>query len=298
VSDNLEAFRLENSKEFDEILKHFVEINNFNKKAEDDIKQLKSKIQKKTRGGLSPKIEGLLDCDMRNSNVEERMLFIDEGKSANHTLISARDPRIMGCIGLRGRFINSLKTSAANVFKNEEAMAIMGALGCGIELPEKERKRLKGIVEFNADELRYGKAICAADQDAFGRAIDLSLLCFFYKFYPTLCEQGRIYLASSPRYVIQDKKGNEYCAYNDTEKETIVKDLGKNFASLGIIKGLGELDAERFWKYVLSPEAREKSLVQVDWDAYKPELEELLQTTMGEKIEERKKFIIDNVVNV
>lgn len=297
VIDNLEAFRLENSKEFDAILKHFVEINNFNKKAEDDIKQLKQKIQKKTKGGLSPKIEGLVDCDMRKSKAEERMLFIDEGKSANHTLIAARDPRVMGMIGLRGRFINSLKTSAANVFKNEEAMAIMAALGCGIELPEKERKRLKGVAEFNEEDLRYGSVLCAADMDWAGRAIDLSLLCFFYKFYPTLCEQGRIYLVNSPRFLVYDKKGNEYCAYNDIEKDKIVKELGKSFDHIGIVKGLGELNAEHFWKYVLSPEAREKSFIQVDWDAYRPELEELLQTTMGEKIEERKKYIIENVVN-
>lgn len=297
VVDNLEAFRLEQQKQFDAVLKHFIEINNFNKKAEDDIKQLKSKIQKKGKGGLTPKVEGLLDCDMRKSKLEERMLIIDEGKSANHTLIASRDSRIMGCIGLRGRFINSFKTSATNVFKNEEAMAIMAALGCGIELPEKERKRLKDVVGFNEDDLRYSMICLAADMDGFGRAIDLSLLCFFYKFYPTLCEQGRIYLVNSPRYVIHDKKGKEYCAYNDEEKNKIVKDLGKNFGSVGIIKGLGELDKDRFWNYVLCPEAREKTFIQVDWDVYKPQLENLLEVTMGEKINERKDYIIKNVVN-
>lgn len=297
VSDNLEAFRLEESKTFNDMIKHFTEINNFNKKAEDDIKQLKQKIQKKTKGGLSPKIEGLVDCDMRKSKVEERMLFIDEGKSANHTLIAARDPRIMGMIGLRGRFINSLKTSAVNVFKNEEAMAIMAALGCGIELPEKERKRLKGVVEFNEEDLRYSKICIVCDADWAGKAISLSLLCFFYKFYPTLCEQGKVFLIYSPRFLVYDKKGSEYCAYNEAEKNEIVKELGKSFDHIGIVKGLGELNADAFWKYVLSPEIRNKTFVQVNWDAYRPELEELLQTTMGEKIEERKKYIIENVVN-
>lgn len=296
VSDNLEAFRLENTKVFDAVVKHFVEINNFNKKAADDIKQLKSKIQKKSKGGLSPKIEGLLDCNMRDSKLEDRMLIIDEGKSANHTLISSRDPLIMGCIGLRGRFINSFKTSAVNVFKNEEAMAIMAALGCGIELPEKERKRLKDVVSFDESNLRYSKVLLAADMDSFGRAIDLSLLCFFYKFYPTLCKQGRIYLVNSPRYIVFDKKENEYCAYNDAEKDAIVKKLGKDFGSVGIIKGLGELSKERFWNYVLSPEAREKTMVQVDWDVYKDDIENILEITMGERIDERKEFIMKNVV--
>jgi len=296
VADNLEAFRLEHSKEFDGMLKHFVEINSFNKKAEEDIKKLKQSIQKKSKGGLSPKIEGLVDCDMRNSKVEERILVIDEGKSANHTLVSSRDPRTIGAIGLRGRFINSFKTSVTNVFKNEEAMAIMAALGCGIELPEKERKRLKGVVEFNEDDLRYGKIALITDADHFGKAISLSLLCFFYKFYPTLCEQGRIYVVKSPRFLVFDKSGNEYPAYDEAEKDKIVKELGKKVDTIGIVKGLGELNANRFWDYVLSPEAREKTFVQVNWDAYKPDIENILNVTMGDKIDERKKYIMDNVV--
>lgn len=296
VVDNLEAFRLENAKAFNEIIKHFVEINNFNKKAEDDIKQLKSKIQKKTKGGLSPKVEGLIDCNMRTSNVEDRILIIDEGKSANSTIIDSRDPDYMGCIGLRGRFINSFKTSAINVFKNQEALAIMTALGCGIELPEKDRKRLKDTVAFNKEDLRYGKIALITDADGFGKAITLSLLCFFYKFYPTLCEEGRIYVVSSPRYVLIDKKDNPHYAYNDKEKDEVVKELGKNLSHIGIVKGLGELDQDVFWEYVLSPEAREKTFTQVKFDGNQKEIERMLEITMGEEIEERKKYIMKHVV--
>lgn len=296
VVDNLEAFRLEHSKEFDEMLKHFVEINNFNKKAEDDIKKLKQSIQKKTKGTLTPKIEGLVDCDMRNSKVEERILIIDEGKSANHTLISSRDPRTIGAIGLRGRFINSFKTSVANVFKNEEALAIISALGCGIELPEKERKRLKDVVAFDRESLRYGKIGICSDADWAGKAIALSLMCFFYKFYPSLCKEGLIYLVSSPRFVVHDKKGNKYYVYNEDEKNKKVKELGKNFDSVGIIKGLGELESDEFWNYVLCPEVRDKTFTQIDWDAYGPDIENLLEVTMGERIDERKKYIMENVI--
>ena len=296
VVDNLEAFRLERSKEFDAMVKHFVEINNFNKKAEDDIKKLKQTIQRKSKGGLAPKIEGLLDCDMRKSNLEDRILIIDEGKSANHTLIAARDPVYMGCIGLRGRFINSFKTTVANVLKNEEAKAVMFALGCGIELPEKERKRLKDIVTFNEDNLRYGQIGLACDMDSFGRAINLSLLCFFYKFYPTLCSEGRIYLVNSPRFIVYDKKENKHYAYNEKEKNDLIANLGKDFSHVGIIKGLGELDKEEFWEYVLSPEARKKTFIQVDWSGYKDDIEYMLNVTMGDKIDERKEYIMNNVV--
>lgn len=299
ICDNLEVFRLEHKKVFDDMVKHFVDINNHNKKNEESIKQLKNKIQKK-KGTLSPKIEGLIDCDMRKSTVDERILIIDEGKSANHTLISARDSRTMGCIGLRGRFINSLKTSTLNVLKNQEALAIMAGLGCGIELTEKEKKQFKGMDNFDKENLRYGKIGLACDMDSFGRAIDLSLLCFFYKFYPTLCQEGAIYLIDSPRFVVYDRKEKPYYAYNETEKQMIVDQLktDSNFDYVGIIKGLGELNKEEFWTYVLSPEARERSFVQVDWSGYKDEIEELLEVTMGDKIDDRKKYIMENVAMV
>lgn len=297
VVDNLEAFRLEHEKEFNTILKHFIEINNFNKKAEDEIKSLKNKIQKKGKGGISPKIDGLIDCDMHKSELEERILIIDEGLSANSTIIQSRDDRYMGCIGLRGRFINSYKTSVANVFKNEPAVAIMSALGCGIELPEKDKKRLKDAVKFEKENLRYGRIAIICDADSFGKAITLSLLCYFHKFYPTLCEEGRIYVVSSPRFVLYDKKGNAYYVYNEAEKSEKVAELGKELDHIGIVKGLGELNKEEFWEYVLSPKAREKTFTQVDFSGNEEDIERMFEVTMGDKIDERKKFIIDNVVN-
>lgn len=295
VVDNLEAFRLEHEKEFEDVLKHFVVINDFNKKTENEIKTLKNKIQKGKKG-LSPKIEGLIDCDMKKSNPEDRILIIDEGLSANATIINSRDPLYMGCIGLRGRFINSYKTTAQKVFANEPAMAIIAALGCGIELPEKERKKYKDLFNFNKDELRYGKIAIITDADSFGKAITLSLLCFFHKFYPTLCEEGRIYVVSSPRFVIYDNKSNAHYAYDESEKQEIVKKLSKNLHHIGIVKGLGELNKEEFWEYVLSPEAREHTFTQVDFSGDEKEIEQMFEITMGEKIEERKEFIIDEVV--
>lgn len=295
VTDNLEAFRLENEKQFNEIIKHFIEINSFNKKASDDIKALKQKIQKKSKGsGL--RVEGLRDADMNNSRMEERILIIDEGLSANSTIMEAFDNRYMGCIGLRGRFINSYKTNITNVFKNEPALAIMAALGCGIELPEKERKRLKDVVKFNKDDLRYGSVAIICDSDSFGKAITLSLLCYFHKFYPTLCEEGRIYVVGSPRFVLYDKKGNTHYAYNDFEKQQQMLQLGKDLDHVGIVKGLGELNKDEFWDYVLSPEARKKTFTQVNFSGNEEEIEALFELTMGDDIKNRKEFITEHVV--
>lgn len=295
IADNLEAFKAENPKEFETLVSHFTEINNFNKKAEDEIKTLKKKIEKKTRSGLSPKIEGLVDCDMRKSKLEERILIIDEGLSANSTIINARDSRTMGCIGLRGRFINSYKTTVANVFNNAPASAVTVALGCGIEIPEKERKRLNGINMFNHDDLRYGSVCILTDADSFGKAIALSLLTFFYKFFPTLCKEGRIYIAISPRFVLYDKAGNAFYVYNERERDKKIKELGKKLDHIGIVKGLGELNGDEFWDYVLSPEARKSTFIQVDFSEDLDKVEELLQITMGEDTEPRKQYIIDNV---
>lgn len=295
VMDKLEEFKAEHPKEFDMMVNHFTEINNFNKKAEDEIKTLKKKIEKKAQKGLSPKIEGLVDCDMRKSTLDERILIIDEGLSANSTIINARDSRYMGCIGLRGRFINSYKTSIVNVFNNQPAMAVTGALGCGIEIPEGERKRLKGINMFNHDDLRYGKIAIITDADWAGKAIALSLITFFYKFYPTLCKEGRVYVVISPRFVLYDKKNNPYYVYNERERDAKIKELGKDLDHIGIVKGLGELNGDEFWDYVLSPEARKETFIQIDFSKDLDEIERLLEITMGEDVEPRKEYIINNV---
>jgi DNA gyrase subunit B len=276
-----------------------------NKRANDKAQKTKLDIKNKLQGtkkGLKLKVEGLRDCDMKNSTLEERIFLVDEGLSANSTIADSFDNRIMGCLGLRGRFINSLKKpcSINDVLNNTPALGIIQAMGCGIEIPKTELKHYKDVDTFDINNLRYGSIGLLCDSDAFGHGINLSILTFLYKFMPTLVKQGRVYIVISPRFEITDKKGDKYYVYNETEKQATISQIGeKNIESIGIKKGLGEYNADEFWDYVLSPEAREKSFIKVKYNENSEEqIEYYFNMLMGDDIENRKLFIKERIVNI
>ena len=298
IVENMEIVKIEQPKVYDQILKHLTMINSFNTKNEESIKNIKKKLTEKSTNGLSKKIEGLKDCDMKHSTLEERIFIVDEGLSANSTIIEAFDNRYMGCMGLRGRFINSLKASVEDVLKNEPALGIIQALGCGIEIPKEEKKKFGDMKVFDETALRYGKIAIICDADSFGKGIALSIITFFKKFMPTLLKQGRIYFVVSPRYEVRNKKKESFYAYDEKERDSIVEKLGKDFLDISIRKGLGEFNKEEFWEYVLSPKAREKTFIKVSYPQENKEIDELFDALMGEDIESRKEFIKQRIVNV
>lgn len=273
-----------------------------NKRSREKANQTRLNIQKKlsneNKGGLSKKIEGLKDCDMRNSTVEERILILTEGLSPASTITQSYDNRIMGSLGLKGRFISSLKCSVDDVLNNEPAMSVIRALGCGIEIPYEERKKFKDVQTFDIDNLRYGTIAITVDSDSWGKAICLSLLAFFKKFFPTLLKQNRVVIVVSPRYILETKSDEFVYAYSEQERDIIIKQLGKSLSHIGIVKGIGELDADQFWKYVLCEEARKQTFVTVDYTGDEDEINRRYDMFIGEDIESRKRYIRENIVKV
>lgn len=237
IQENLEILKNEDKNTYNKFIEHVEKVNNLNVKSEDTIKRFKDKLGGKTNG-LSRKINGMKECDMRHSEMEERIFIVDEGLSANATIIDAFDNRYMGCLGLRGRFINSLKSSVKDVLNNEPALGIIQALGCGIEIPEEEKKLYKGFESFDINNLRYGTLAIICDQDSFGKGIALAIITFVKKFMPQLLKEGRVCYVISPRYEIRDKKKKSYYAYNENEKTKIIEKLGSNFYDVSIRKGL------------------------------------------------------------
>lgn len=299
LKNKLEIYFIENKMETDKIANQILNNMRARTKAEKTRIDIKKKLQG-TSNGLSAKIKGVKDCDMKNSILEERIFLIDEGVSANSTITSSFDSRIMGALGLRGRFINSLKSSVEDVLNNEPALGVIQALGCGIEIPKTETRKYKGIETFNIENLRYGIIGLLCDADAFGKGINLSLLTFFYNFMPTLLKQGRIYIVRSPRYELKTKDMSYY-AYDENEKIKYINmlDEQKIKYEITIRKGLGEFNKDEFWEYVLSEKAREKTFIQVK---YIEDQEEMIKyyfdMFMGEDIENRKKFIRQNITNI
>lgn len=260
---------------------------------------LKKKLEAEKKG-FKLNIEGLRDCDMSNSEFEERIFIVDEGLSANSTICDSFDNRYMGALGLRGRFINSLKYKVEDVLNNVPALGIIQAMGAGIEIPSNELKKFKDIQTWDRSKLRYGKIAFLCDADAFGKGINLSLLTFVYKFMPTLLKEGRVYIVISPRYEIILKDNTKKYVYNEDEKNELIKTIGEsNIKSIGIKKGLGEFDKDEFWEYVLSPKARKKSFIKINYNENESEqIKYYFDMLMGEDIDNRKKFIRDNITNI
>lgn len=299
IYDKLTVYFTENINDAKRVCEQILINKRASEKAESTKLDLKNKLGKKSSKGLSMKIEGLQDCNMRESRVEERILLLTEGLSASSTVIDSFDGRYMGCYGLKGRFINSLKGSVKDVLNNEPALGIINAMGCGIEIPKEEKNKFKDMKTFNDKDSRYNIVGILCDADAFGKGIALSLITFFRKFMPTLLKNNRICVVISPRYELHLKNDIVEYAYDEKEKEHLLKKYGNQVNHIGIVKGLGEMNADEFWTYVLSPEAREKTFINID---YNENMEEFINDSfnklMGDNIEERKQFIRDNIVNI
>ncbi len=115
---------------------------------------------------------------------------------------------------------------------------------------------------------------------------------------PTLLKQNRVYLSMSPRYEIRHKDELIF-AFDEKEKDEIINKLtseGKKF-TVGIVKGLGELDKDVYWEYVMEQDNR--ILKQLIYDeAYHEEMDFYFDTLMGDNIVERKKFVKENITNL
>lgn len=300
IKEKFKVYLIENKLEANTIISQVLLNKRANDKAEKTKLDIKKKLLNTKSTGLSQKIEGLKHCDMRHSKLEERILLLDEGISANSTIIDSFDNRIMGAYGLRGRFINSLKAKVSDVLNNVPARGIIDALGCGIEIPKEEKKNFKDMKTFNIEDLKYFRVGILCDSDAFGKAISLSLITFFYRFIPTLLKQDRIFLVISPRFQIETRDGVSHYVYNEKEKNEVINKIGeKNIKDITIRKGLGEFNKDEFWDLVLSPSAREETFIKVKYIEDQEEMiDYYFNALMGEDIINRKKFIKERIVNL
>ena len=298
IKQQLEIYFTENRIEADKICNQIL----INSKARINANKTRQNIKKKLEkinNNTHLKIEGLTDCDMRNSKVDDRWLLIVEGLSAKSTVVESYDNNTMGALGLRGRFISCLKTTVDKVLNNVPAFTFIQALGCGIEIPYEERKAFKDIKTFNKDNLRYGNIGILTDADCWGSGIRLALLTFIYKYLPTLLKENRVYIIISPRYEIKMKSGKMIYAYNDREKEKLMETINKkDIYNIGIVKGIGEIDKNDFWDKVLCPEVREKTFIQVNYNEVDEIVNKYFQDYMGSDSNPRKEFVKNFITKI
>ena len=221
----------------------------------------------------------LADCS--DKNPENCEIYIVEGDSAGGSAKTARDRATQAILPLRGKILNVEKARLDKIYGNAEIKAMITAFGTGIH------------EDFDISKLRYHKIIIMTDADVDGAHISTLLLTFIYRFMPELIKQGYVYLAQPPLYKLETNKTVWY-AYSDEELSNIINEVGRDGNNkIQRYKGLGEMDAEQLWETTMDPEHRILLRVTMD-DETTSELDLTFTTLMGDKVEPRREFIVEN----
>ena len=221
----------------------------------------------------------LADCS--DKNPENCEIYIVEGDSAGGSAKTARDRATQAILPLRGKILNVEKARLDKIYGNAEIKAMITAFGTGIH------------EDFDISKLRYHKIIIMTDADVDGAHISTLLLTFIYRFMPELIKHGYVYLAQPPLYKLEKNKKVWY-AYSDEELSNIINEVGRDGNNkIQRYKGLGEMDAEQLWETTMDPEHRILLRVTMD-DETTSELDLTFTTLMGDKVEPRREFFVEN----
>jgi len=231
-----------------------------------------------TGSGLPGK---LADCSDNDPSKCE--LYLVEGDSAGGTAKQGRNRQYQAILPLRGKILNVEKAMPHKVFENEEIRNIYTGLGVTIGTPEDAKA-------LNTAKLRYHKLIIMTDADVDGSHISTLILTFLYRYMKELVEQGYVYIAQPPLYLVKKGKEQEY-AYNEEQRKAIVEKLtgGKeDSAHIQRYKGLGEMNAEQLWETTMNPDTRTLKQVTIESAA---EADMVFSMLMGEEVPPRREFI-------
>jgi DNA gyrase subunit B len=245
-------------------------------------KKAREMVQRKTvmgGGGLPGKLS---DCSEQDPTKCE--VYLVEGDSAGGTAKQGRDRAFQAILPLRGKILNVEKAMHHKVFENEEIRNIFTALGVTIGTEEDSKA-------LNISKLRYHKVIIMCDADVDGSHISTLILTFFFRFMKELIEEGHVYIAAPPLYLV--KKGNkkEY-AWNDDQRDQANARMGGS-AAVQRYKGLGEMNAEQLWETTMDPGFR--TLRQITIESL-VEADRVFSMLMGDEVPPRREFIEKNAV--
>ena len=252
-------------------------------KARQAAKKAREMVQRKNPMGGSGLPGKLADCSSRNP--EESELFLVEGDSAGGTAKQGRDRHFQAILPLRGKILNVEKAMAHKVLDNEEIKNIYTALGVTIGTEEDSKA-------LNIAKLRYHKIVIMTDADVDGSHIATLILTFFFRYMKELIEQGHIYIATPPLYLLK-KGAKQIYAWNEKEREQITQELSTDGKGVTIqrYKGLGEMNAEQLWDTTLNPQYRTLRKVTIDNAA---EADRVFSMLMGDDVPPRREFIEQN----
>ena len=250
---NLEIYFIENPAEAEKVAAQVL----INKRSREDAEKTRLNLKTKLTGkmDLTNRVAKFVDC--RSRDVSRREIFIVEGDSALGACKQARDPNFQAIMPIRGKILNCLKADYDKIFKNEIITDLLKVLGCGVQVKSRANKNLSS---FDMANLRWEKVILCTDADVDGFQIRTLLLAMLYRLTPALIEAGKVFIAESPLYEIT-YKADTYFAYNEAEKEKIMKELSGKKYTIQRSKGLGENEPDMMNLTTMNPATRR--LIQV-----------------------------------
>lgn len=226
----------------------------------------------------------LADCSSTDPSICE--LYLVEGDSAGGSAKQGRDRNFQAILPLRGKILNVEKAQEHRIYDNEEIKNMITALGVSFGTPEDDKA-------LNMVKLRYHKVIIMTDADVDGSHIRTLILTFFFRYMRALIENGYVYIAQPPLYLVKKGKQERYC-WTEEERNAIVLELGEGKEdSVGIqrYKGLGEMNPEQLWTTTMDPSKRTLKQVSIESAA---EADHLFSMLMGDEVAPRRDFIEKN----
>jgi DNA gyrase subunit B len=227
----------------------------------------------------------LADCSSSDPSICE--LYLVEGDSAGGSAKQGRDRNFQAILPLRGKILNVEKAQEHKIYENEEIKNMITALGVSFGTAEDGKA-------LNMNKLRYHKVIIMTDADVDGSHIRTLILTFFFRYMRELIEQGYVYIALPPLYLLKKGKEERYC-WTEEERDKIIKELAQegkeDSVNVQRYKGLGEMNPEQLWATTMDPAKRTLKKVTIESAA---EADHLFSMLMGDEVAPRREFIEKN----
>ena len=280
MSEMLESWLEEHPREARQIVQKVI----LAAQARHAARKAREMVQRKTVLGGNSLPGKLADCSESDPHICE--LFLVEGDSAGGTAKQGRNRAFQAILPLRGKILNVEKAQEYKIYENEEIKNMITALGVQFGKQDDERA-------LNMDKLRYHKVVIMTDADVDGSHIRTLILTFFFRYMKDLIDNGYVYIAQPPLYLVKKGQQQRYC-WTEQQRDLAIKEVSggrEDTVNVQRYKGLGEMTAEQLWETTMNPDSRMLKQVGVESAA---EADHLFSMLMGDEVAPRRDFIERN----